>query len=340
MSTDLPTPPPTEGLLALKAHLALHLQALEAYLLAQKVAFEPEIHPYLTHCLSSHGKRLRATLLLLAGWEGPTILNPELVKAAAIMELIHHATLVHDDVLDGAELRQGHPTLSALHGPIVAVLLGDALFAHALTLASEYPTPMVCRIVATATRQVCTGEIAQTFHRDGEAISRNAYERIIDLKTAALFAASTELGALIAGHSTAFVQAAKAFGQHLGIAYQIYDDAADYLANEAAIGKTLGTDLLSGKITLPFLLLLEALPSEKGEALLGQIKARTLSLEAVRQLFSAHKIPAQLHARFTQTMAEARSLLAPFTPLKATEKLLQAAAQIQDLWRRAGLSTL
>ncbi len=340
MSTNLPTPPPTEGLLSLKAHLAPHFQALESYLLSQKTAFEPEIHPYLTHCLSSHGKRLRATLLFLAGWEGPAIAKPELVKAAAIVELIHHATLVHDDVLDGAALRQGHPTLSALHGPVVAVLLGDALFAHALTLASEYPTPVVCRIVATATRQVCTGEIAQTFHRDGEAISRSAYERIIDLKTAALFAASTELGALIAGHSTPFVQAAKQFGQLLGIAYQIYDDAADYLADEAAIGKTLGTDLLSGKLTLPLLLLLEALPNVEAEALLAQMQTRTLSLEAVRQLFSTHQIAVQVQARFAQTMDEASSLLAPFAQLKATEKLLEAAAQIQDLWRRAGLPAL
>jgi octaprenyl-diphosphate synthase len=157
-------------------------------------------------------------------------------------------------------------------------LLGDALFAHALHLATQFPTTEICAAVSESTRRVCAGEIVQTLRRGSTNISRADYQRIIDLKTAELFRVSCFLGARLRGSPPSFVEAASEFGRHLGIAYQIYDDLADFFGDENRIGKTLGTDLASGKLTLPLLVLSERLsPSERlvfHEEILGRRSAQ------------------------------------------------------------------
>ncbi len=232
------------------------LKNVAKQLVAQVDAFDPEVAPYAHYALTSQGKQLRPALL---GLSASIFQNPgqPVVTAAVIIEMIHLATLVHDDIMDEAALRRSRPTLAANWGNQISVLLGDSLFAHALKLAAGYPTTEVCRAVSGATKTVCSGEILQTLRRSQKTTSREDYFRILAMKTAELFALSCELGASLSGASTAECQALKDFGLNLGIAYQVYDDCLDLFATESATGKTVGGDLASGKVTLPLLVALE-----------------------------------------------------------------------------------
>src|SRR5579871_1660692 len=151
--------------------------------------------------------------------------------------MVHLATLVHDDVMDEAEIRRGRLTLAANWGNEIAVLVGDCLFAHALKLAASFPTPEVCRAVAAATNTVCTGEIRQTQQRRNLELNRAEYFSILQMKTAELFALSCELGAALSGGSASDRAALRRYGLALGTAYQIYDDCLDLFGSEAAVGK-------------------------------------------------------------------------------------------------------
>lgn len=248
------------------------MAALDRFLRGQLEAFEPEIREMADYCIDTSGKRIRPALVFLSGWSDESA-EPAapLVQVAAVVELVHLATLVHDDIMDEADLRRSRQTAARRYGPEAAVLLGDALFAHALHLAAQFPTTEVCAAVADSTRKVCAGEIVQTLRRRTLEISRADYDRVIDLKTAELFRVSCFLGCRLAGRSDACAQGAAMFGRHLGIAYQIYDDLADFYGREGSIGKTLGTDLASGKATLPLLLLLEQLPPMERESLTEEL---------------------------------------------------------------------
>jgi octaprenyl-diphosphate synthase len=174
-----------------------------------------------------------------------------------IIEMVHLATLVHDDVIDEAEIRRGRPTLAANWSNEIAVLFGDCLFAHALTLAASFPTPGVCRAVAMATNTVCSGEILQMQHRRDFRFTREKYFKVLEMKTAELFALSCELSAGLSVTAAERRTALRQFGLAFGTAYQVYDDCVDLFGSEAAAGKSLGTDLAKGKLTLPVLLLWE-----------------------------------------------------------------------------------
>ena len=247
---------------ALLAPLTPHMRALDAFLDTQVDEFEPAVRELIRYTFGHRGKRLRPVLVFFSGWDGgePSV---DLVRAAAIVEMVHLATLVHDDILDDADTRHNTPSVSAKFGPHTAVLLGDALFAQALRLTADFPTVEVCRAVATASRQVCSGEICQTFARGDDKLSPEAYRRIIKLKTADLFEVSCLLGAMFSGRGEAYKIACAEYGSRLGTAYQIFDDLADFVGDAGKIGKTLGTDLASGKFTLPLLLWLNNLPAAR-----------------------------------------------------------------------------
>ncbi|MDB6167993.1 MAG: Polyprenyl synthetase [Verrucomicrobia bacterium] len=253
------------------ALLGPHLQELDRFLHSQLSAFEPEIRAMADYCIDTSGKRIRPALAFLSGWRGPDRVSPDLVRVAAVVELVHLATLVHDDIMDEAEVRRSRRTAAREYGATAAVLLGDALFAHALNLATQFPTTEVCSAVSESTRRVCAGEIMPTLRRGSTNITRADYQRIIDLKTAELFRVSCFLGARLAGFSAEYVDAVSRFGRHLGIAYQIYDDLADFFGEEKRVGKTLGTDLASGKLTLPLLQLMERLGPAEREILTAEI---------------------------------------------------------------------
>ena len=262
--------------------LAPHLAELDRFLHGQLAAFEPEIRTMADYCIDTAGKRIRPALVFLSGWRGPGVVAPDLVRVAAVVELVHLATLVHDDIMDEADMRRSRRTAAREFGPTVAVLLGDALFAHALHLATQFPTTEICAAVSDSTRKVCAGEIVQTLRRGSTSVTLADYQRIVDLKTAELFRVSCFLGARLAGSEPGYVGAASRFGRHLGIAYQIYDDLVDFFGDEARIGKTLGTDLASGKMTLPLLALLERLPAAERADLTAEVTGTHLPRPELR----------------------------------------------------------
>lgn len=241
------------------------LDAVSHRLAKQVNEFDPAIAPYAEYALNGNGKHLRPTLVALAA-ESLGKINDSHVTVAVIIEMVHLATLVHDDVMDEAEIRRGKLTLAANWGNEIAVLFGDCLFAQSLKLAASFPTPDICRAVATATNTVCSGEILQTQHRRDFEGSRREYFRVLEMKTAELFALSCELAAFLSGATPIQRASLRQFGLAFGTAYQIYDDCVDLFGSEEAAGKSLGTDLAKGKLTLPVLLAWErASPAERAE---------------------------------------------------------------------------
>ena len=232
------------------------LEAVARQLAEQVQTFDPEIAAYAQYALTNQGKQLRPALVALsAGSVGRP--NDNLITVAVIIEMVHLATLVHDDVMDEALLRRQRPTLAANWGNQISVLLGDCLFAHALKLAAGFPTPEICRAVSAATKTVCSGEILQTHRRRQFQFSLEEYFKVLEMKTAELFALSCELGGWLCGATSPERAGLRQFGLALGTAYQIYDDCLDLFGSEALVGKSLGTDLATGKLTLPVLVALE-----------------------------------------------------------------------------------
>lgn len=342
-----PTPGPTEvdrpatpaaapsvpisaaGFASVFASLVPHMTALDRYLREQLAAFEPEIRTMADYCIDTSGKRIRPTLVFLSGWRDATP-APELVRVAAVVELVHLATLVHDDIMDEADLRRSRRTAAREYGSAAAVLLGDALFAHALHLAAEFPTTEVCHEVSDSTRRVCAGEIVQTLRRGTTNITRADYYRVIDLKTAELFRVSCLLGAKLAGYEPAYALAAASFGRHLGIAYQIYDDLADFFGEERRIGKTLGTDLASGKLTLPLLVLMERLPAADRAELAAEINGQRPPQLALRlQQMGEHDVFANVAGAVRAELAAASTALEPWSALAPVPALLRLGGLVE-----------
>jgi octaprenyl-diphosphate synthase len=252
-STDSPEINPNRSWNKIVEQVSPFLQVVTQRLVQQASDFDPQIVPYAQSALNGSGKHLRPTLVALAGSAVGKVGDAH-VTAAVIIEMVHLATLVHDDVMDEAEIRRGKLTLAANWGNEIAVLFGDCLFAQALKLAASFPTPEVCRAVAMATNTVCTGEILQTQHRRNFELSRREYFRVIEMKTAELFTLSCDLVAFLGGVRPEQRAALRQFGAAFGTAYQVYDDCVDLFGSETAAGKSLGTDLAKGKLTWPVLL--------------------------------------------------------------------------------------
>src|SRR5258708_39929010 len=199
------------------------LEAVSGRLAQQVAAFDPAISPYADYALNGHGKHLRPALVALSANALGEVSDSH-VTVAVIIEMVHLATLVHDDVMDEAEIRRGKLTLAANWGNDIAVLFGDCLFAHALKLAASFPTPEICRAVAMATNTVCSGEILQTQQRRNFQFSQAEYFKVLEMKTAELFALSSELSACLSGIEGEQRDALRRFGLAFGTAYQVYDD--------------------------------------------------------------------------------------------------------------------
>lgn len=232
------------------------LEAVEISIREQVRAFDSAIEPYMEFICNTSGKRIRPALAILVGGAAGGA-GSDHVKLGVIFELIHMATLVHDDIIDGATTRRMVPTANAKWGNGLSVLLGDALFSHALTLATDFNSIAICRAVGKAAKEVCQGEIIQTQRRFDLTLTKEEYYRIIGMKTGALFAAASGLAAEISGLDENARARLYDYGMKLGTAYQIYDDCLDLVGSEEVVGKTLRTDLVKGKLTLPILNLLE-----------------------------------------------------------------------------------
>lgn len=256
----------TESQLSPFSFLRPELDRVEARIRAQASEFDPAVEPYVAYILNTSGKRIRPALTFLAGGATGEVSEAH-HELAVILELIHVATLVHDDIIDGAEIRRQAPTANAKWGDALSVLLGDCLFSHALMLSTEFDDRVVCRKVAASANEVCSGEIIQTQRRFDMQLSKDDYFEIIRKKTAALFTAAMELGARLNKQPEAVCEELGEFGTNIGTAYQIYDDCIDLIGEEKEFGKTLRTDINKGKLTLPILNLLGSASEKQREKL-------------------------------------------------------------------------
>jgi len=204
------------------------------------------------YIIGAGGKRLRPMLLLLAaGAMGHR--GAQAHQLAAVVEFIHTATLLHDDVVDESDLRRGRQTANAVWGNAASVLVGDFLYSRSFQLMVELEQPEVMRILADTTNLIAEGEVLQLLHVRNPDTDEAAYLRVIERKTAVLFAAATRLGALLSGADAATQQQWHDYGLNLGYAFQIADDVLDYASDAQTMGKNLGDDLGEGKATLPLI---------------------------------------------------------------------------------------
>lgn len=289
-------PPKARASANLFAPIARDLDEVERILRKELESPRPGVDRLLAHLAHYRGKRLRPVLLLLSAQACGKV-TPAHHLLAAVVEMIHTATLVHDDVLDHASVRRHVPTVNALAGNQAAILLGDYLFTHAFHLTSTLGDPAACRVIGETTNRLCAGELQQICRRGALDLSEDEYFDIIDGKTAELTACCCKLGAIYAGMSDDVVAHLTSYGRSLGQAFQIADDVLDLAGQETLAGKTLGSDLEQQKLTLPMIHLLQTAPPEqvtrvkailaasgnhKREALLPEL-VRAGSLEYTRE---------------------------------------------------------
>jgi octaprenyl-diphosphate synthase len=236
--------------------IAEDLEKVEAILRAEFAISRPGMSRLFSHLAHYRGKRLRPALLLLTAHACGRV-TPEHHVLAAVVEMIHTATLVHDDVLDGASVRRHASTINAAWGNQASILLGDYLFTHAFHLTSTLGDANTCRLIGEATNRLCAGELHQICERGNLELTEEAYFDIIDGKTAELTSCCCRLGGLYGGVDDEAVQSLADYGRSLGTAFQIADDLLDLVGEERSAGKSLGTDLEQQKLTLPVIYLLQ-----------------------------------------------------------------------------------
>jgi octaprenyl-diphosphate synthase len=255
----------SEALRGLYAPIAEELEAVETLLEQELSSDNPFVDRLAQHGFRLGGKRLRPALVLLSAKACGGV-RPEHLTLAAMVEVIHTATLIHDDVLDEATIRRHLDTVNARWNNEVSILLGDYLLARAICLASSLDDNFACRAISESARHMCEGELRQIESRGNYDVSEADYLDIIAGKTAALTACCCGLGSHYAGAPLPVCEALSRYGHDLGVAFQIADDVLDLVGEEAAVGKSLGTDLLKQKATLPLIRLLGTVtPSERAE---------------------------------------------------------------------------
>lgn len=290
--------------------IADHLVDVEEQIRLQARSFDPAVEGYVTTVLGSSGKRIRPALALLAGGACSSP-DADHAKLGIVLELIHLATLVHDDIMDGAEMRRAAPTAAARWGNALSVLLGDCLFAHALELAASFDSTHISRKISRASNEVCSGEILQTQRRFDLGLTIPEYFRIIRMKTAALFSAATELSAWLSGASIPVQDSMRRYGELLGTAYQVYDDCLDLCGSEKEAGKTLGTDLVKGKLTLPILYLMEdATDSQRSQLNTLILRQEPIDLTVLAGIANYAGAVTRAVSTGRQMLVDARSALA------------------------------
>lgn len=238
------------------AIIAKDMSAVDAAIRAQLFSHVPLVSQIADYIVSAGGKRIRPALVLMManawGYQGS-----DHHRLAAVIEFIHTATLLHDDVVDESRLRRGRPTANALFGNAASVLVGDFVYSRAFQMMVAVNNMRVMQILADATNVIAEGEVLQLMNMHDPDVTEERYLQVIRSKTAKLFEAATELGSLIAGAPEEAIAAASEYGRSLGTAFQLIDDVLDYSGNASDIGKNVGDDLREGKPTLPLIYLLQ-----------------------------------------------------------------------------------
>ncbi|WP_374012123.1 polyprenyl synthetase family protein [Pseudoxanthomonas koreensis] len=252
---DHATSPRYADLPRVQALAAPDMAAVDALIRARLASDVVLINQIAEHIVSAGGKRLRPMLVVLAAQAAAAggDAGADRHQLAAIIEFIHTSTLLHDDVVDESDLRRGRSTANAIWGNAASVLVGDFLYSRSFQLMVELDRMEVMQVLADTTNRIAEGEVLQLLHVRNPDVDEAAYLRVIERKTAVLFAAGTRLGALAAGADAAAQQALYDYGMNLGYAFQIADDVLDYTAQAGDLGKNLGDDLAEGKATLPLI---------------------------------------------------------------------------------------
>lgn len=313
--------------------LSAELERVERKMRAPVHPDHPQLTAVLNHLLDSGGKRLRPALALLAGRFHHAD-QDKLVSLAASVEMLHTATLVHDDLIDGALMRRGNTTLNAQWNPGATVLAGDYLFARAAGLAAETENVRVVAIFADTLMTICSGELRQIFdrrevpHLDSERawqVALDRYDQRIHAKTASLFAGATEAAAVLSDAPEAQVVALRDYGHLLGTGFQIIDDVLDFRGDEEVLGKPVGSDLREGIVTLPVLYYLRGNPDdEKIVTVVRDGGDDGLVREVVAAIRESGAV-AQAMERARDLIARSQAALAPL-PEGETRSILHALA--------------
>jgi len=277
------------------------------------------------YLVEAGGKRLRPLLVLLTaralGYEGKQHL-----ELAAIIEFIHTATLLHDDVVDMSNLRRGRPTANANWGNAPSVLVGDFLYSRAFQMMVSIGSMDVMAILSNTTNVIAEGEVQQLVNAKDPNVSEENYFQVIDKKTAILFAAASEVAAVIAGASSTQREALSRYGSHLGIAFQLMDDALDYTGDAATLGKNVGDDLAEGKPTLPLIYAMRTGTPAQRELVAATIRKGDASqLPAVLEIVQATGGMAYTLACAKQHVAQALTLLDELPANTYTQAMRQLA---------------
>ena len=312
----------------IKADLAV----LEEALLAAVASPVPLIQDVGTHLVASGGKRLRPALFLLAARSGPAFDRERAMPLAVALELIHMASLVHDDVIDSADTRRGSPTANAKWSNQVAILSGDYLFAQAFSLVAEqnYGKIIALRLAALV-RELASGEILQDSALFQAEHDLSSYEQRIEKKTATFLALCCEMGAIVSGAASEVAQGLYRYGHAIGMAFQITDDLLDITGDEAKIGKPAGTDIRQGVVTLPVIRALEVSP--RREELAAILEDREMSEAMVARALSIVRSSDGVdfaQRRANEQIQKAKEALPEDIPAVVREAFMQAADYISQ----------
>ncbi len=257
------------------------------------------------HILSSGGKRIRPLFVLLCarlcGYPGHDHL-----LLGSLVEFIHTATLLHDDVVDDADVRRGRRAARKVWGNQISILVGDYLYSRAICQIVEFRNQSINEAMAEACRKMAEGEVLQLYYNGNPLMPEPEYLRIIEHKTAGLIAAACRIGSIVGGATDDQQDALFRFGQHLGIAFQLADDTLDYTANGDQLGKALGQDLRQGKATLPLLHLLQHCPEQDRQMIKDRMETRTLNQEDLRRILTLM----QEYGSITYSMDRAQAFVA------------------------------
>jgi octaprenyl-diphosphate synthase len=310
-----------QTLLSLTRCVQPQLQQVENRFDAELASELACVNTLVLHVSRFRGKMLRPLLVLLAGKACGQLRDAHIV-IATVVEMVHMATLVHDDVLDEAELRRRGATINHLRGNEAAVLLGDYLISHSFHLCSSLDSQFASRVIGRTTNQVCEGELLQIHNRNNLDLDEETYLKIITHKTAVLCAACCLLGASLAGADEPVAERMRQYGLAIGTAFQIQDDILDIVGDQSTVGKTLGIDLDKGKLTLPIIHFLRTAPHEHRTLMRSLLYSREADkAERIRNLILPSRSVQYAADRAQQLVARAKSTLDGLPNAQATQVL-------------------
>ena len=313
-------------MLKFASYQARELPRIEECLHSHISTLNPYVLPTAQHVLKAGGKRLRPLLTILCA-RALGYRADDVYPLACSLELLHSATLLHDDILDGAELRRGHPAAHTVFGVTHTILAGDVLLAMANTMVAVYGKPSLTACLSDAILRTASGEIEEIARIRDVSLTTEGYLDIIIGKTACLIQSACRAGALLAGAPVALQDAAAGYGMNLGVAFQLVDDALDYTSPKEVSGKPKGSDIQEGKLTLPLIFYLESLSPGAREGFTKAFKENTVSGNDLES--ALHAVASGGFAERTRDMAasyldKARNCLEAFPDTEETALLLAA----------------